>query len=471
MDKKILSKIFIILFVFIFLILNFSFSKAAFTEDFNNMLYPDGISPSTNNYDIQDNKTRYVCNKVLVKYNGNNNYYIINFIRASYDNTKRLYLNSNNVVCMEDALYMQCLKWTGSTWSYSCWSGFGSANASNISGEPSYISISTNSEIINSSKDIYSNSSFTNVSYKAKYIFTNPSFITTQEELKKGNFDILKIDAGSLDYSSSEGKFLLNIYSGIQISDNLYNYYIKKSILLEYSSNYMYQNNLDLYYYIPRDKLGLDFSNGQSYMFELKEKGGDTIYNSIKFIVTGMTSEEEKKNYDDLTHEKMDEQTSAIKENTETNKGILSSIGNLISYINPFSENFFVYKLIELLGNLLKSLFVPSSEFMSNWFTDISNYFEEAFGILYFPIDLVIQVLGRFNGITGQEPIITFGNLELFGVTLIPAFTYNFNNILTTSAFKTVHDFYLITIDVILWLGLLVYCKNVCANIFRWQIY
>ena len=30
--------------------------------------------------------------------------------------------------------------------------------------------------------------------------------------------------------------------------------------------------------------------------------------------------------------------------------------------MNPASENFFVYKLIELLGELLKSLFVPSEE-------------------------------------------------------------------------------------------------------------
>ena len=31
---------------------------------------------------------------------------------------------------------------------------------------------------------------------------------------------------------------------------------------------------------------------------------------------------------------------------------------NILDYLNPFSENFFGYKLIELLGNLLKMLFV-----------------------------------------------------------------------------------------------------------------
>ena len=112
---------------------------------------------------------------------------------------------------------------------------------------------------------------------------------------------------------------------------------------------------------------------------------------------------------------------------------------------------------------MFKSLFVPDDEFLSNWFTEVS---EDAFGILYYPVDLVIQVLGRFSGISGQEPVISFGNFSLFGAVLISSFTYNFNDLLSNSTLQNIHDFYLITIDVILWLGLLVYCKNVLANIF-----
>lgn len=36
-----------------------------------------------------------------------------------------------------------------------------------------------------------------------------------------------------------------------------------------------------------------------------------------------------------------------------------SNLGNWLSYINPFSENFFGYKLIDLLSQALTSLFVP----------------------------------------------------------------------------------------------------------------
>ena len=41
---------------------------------------------------------------------------------------------------------------------------------------------------------------------------------------------------------------------------------------------------------------------------------------------------------------------------------MFSLIGSILSYLNPFSENFFGIKLLELLGDLLKALFVPSDE-------------------------------------------------------------------------------------------------------------
>lgn len=305
-------------------------------------------------------------------------------------------------------------------------------------------------------------------------LFVKPFFITTKEELETGTFDYLKINSGDFTEFTEYGKeFYLLCYYYSGDSNDIESLYPRKEILLNGKDSkyyYSWNSNWTYTYFVPFGDLGLDFKEGNEYAFRLVVKDSDGVitkrFDYIRFTIGVISDLDKELNSDQITQGKLDEQTEAIKENTETNKGILSSIGNLISYINPFSENFFVYKLIELLGDLLKSLFVPGEDFMSEWFTDISSYFEEAFGILYFPIDLVIQVLGRFNGITGQEPVITFGNLELFGAVLIPSFTYNFNDILTTPAFKTVHDFYLITIDVILWLGLLVYCKNVCANIF-----
>lgn len=96
------NKIFIILTLFI-VILNFCTNnvKALYSDDFTDMIYPEGITPNMGNTDVQANMTRYVCNKVLVKYNGNGSYYLINYISTDYSNSRRLYLTSSNIVEME----------------------------------------------------------------------------------------------------------------------------------------------------------------------------------------------------------------------------------------------------------------------------------------------------------------------------------------------------------------------------------
>lgn len=67
----------------------------------------------------------------------------------------------------------------------------------------------------------------------------------------------------------------------------------------------------------------------------------------------------------------------ALKENNETNKNIFQKIGDIFNILNPFSENFFAYKLIELLLNALKSLFIPSDNFFNNWLADLNEYFRQ----------------------------------------------------------------------------------------------
>lgn len=459
--KKNVLYSFIFCFIFLFLIFLTNTSNAASEyysfEDDNYGTIKYTIPDNAVNYCISQYHEGYYC----FIYTDNSNYRFA--VRNENDTYKivALYTDSNYTI---QANYYRCH--TTDNWAiqpfYNTDLGcyfldFASCSSALLENEVLYFSI------FNTSSQDLMNIDDNTLFYDN---FDEPSFITSKDELESGKFDVLKIDAGDLDYSDASSRFLLNIYLGTYINDNIYNYSIQKTILLEYSSSYLYKNNLDLYYYIPRDKLGIDLSNGKRYMFELKEKGGDSVYSNINFTITGLTLEDEKNNYDDLTHQKMDEQTEAIKESNETNKGIWGTLKEVLSFINPFSENFFVYKLLELLSDLLKSLFVPSSEFMSQWFTDISDYFEEAFGILYYPVDLVIQVLSRFDSITGQEPVISFGNLTLFNVVLIPAYSYNFNDLLSNDTLQMIHNFYLITIDVILWLGLLVYCKNVCANIF-----
>lgn len=145
-----------------------------------------------------------------------------------------------------------------------------------------------------------------------KPVISKPNFMNTKEELSSGKFEILKIDAGDMDYDSDS--FILNIYDNYSIGDGVYNDYIQKSILLDKDSQYRVVSDLNIYYYIPQSNLGIDLTNGKRYTFDITSRGEDKeVYDSVTFEVGGLTSEEEQQNKDD-------EQTDAIKENTETNK-------------------------------------------------------------------------------------------------------------------------------------------------------
>lgn len=71
----------------------------------------------------------------------------------------------------------------------------------------------------------------------------------------------------------------------------------------------------------------------------------------------------------------------------------------MLDYLNPFSENFFVYKLIELLGNLLKDLFIPSQERL----TAISDTVTSKFSFITSIKEAVNAMQNMFNNL-GTAP-------------------------------------------------------------------
>lgn len=157
----------------------------------------------------------------------------------------------------------------------------------------------------------------------------------------------------------------------------------------------------------------------------------------------------------DVTNDKLDQQTDAIKENTLTNKGIWETIKEIVSFLNPFSENFFVYRLIELLVDAIKSLFIPSDDFFSTYFTELKEWFSDRLGFLFYPFELVIDILNKIVNINFVEPQINIPDIcEPFTDNkLINATTFNFNDLLDNNILKTVHDIYLVCVD-----SFLVFC-------------
>ena len=102
-----------------------------------------------------------------------------------------------------------------------------------------------------------------------------------------------------------------------------------------------------------------------------------------------------------------------LDEANETSKGILGKIKDILSYINPFSENFFAYKLVELIINGLKSLIVPDNFDFINDFKDV---LENKLGFLAsVPIQLLDYVLSLKDKVFTPVTSITFPKISFFG--------------------------------------------------------
>lgn len=122
------------------------------------------------------------------------------------------------------------------------------------------------------------------------------------------------------------------------------------------------------------------------------------------------------------TQNKIDETNNALSgdsnDESSSSCGVICKLKNLLSYINPLSEKFFAYKLVELLIDALKSLIVPDD---MSFVTDFVDALESKLGfigaipgqIIEFAINLVSASWTEFNSIS-------FPSISIFG--------YNFWN-------------------------------------------
>lgn len=159
-----------------------------------------------------------------------------------------------------------------------------------------------------------------------------------------------------------------------------------------------------------------------------------------------------------------------LDEANETSKGILGKIKDILSYINPFSENFFAYKLVELIINGLKSLFIPSDDFFSNWWNDFKSFMEAKLGFLTKPLDIFITFISSYLNLSEDNiiiniPDITVPNFE--DNILIHSQTFNWKELLQSkTSFNNLWQLYLDFVDVFLIFNFIGLCEGVYARIF-----
>lgn len=301
----------------------------------------------------------------------------------------------------------------------------------------------------NSCRDSYNLTSLNNFYINvADYYFINKKILDNFE--KNTTYTI------SFDVDTSIVPFLFSVGYGngsyqydIIYKSNLYNGHLSLTFTTPDSSDFQ-----DLFIRVPRYNSSVSFTANVSNIM----------------LVKGSVEKDYEPYGEQICTNKIDDTNSKLDEQNETSKGILGKLKDLISYINPFSENFFVYKLIELLIDALKSLFIPEDNFFTEWWNDFKMYIDLKLGFLTTPFEIFINFINSYLDLSEDNiiidiPEITVPNFE--DHVIIEAQTFNWKELLESkTSLNTLWQLYLDFIDVYLILNFLGLCNNTYARIF-----
>lgn len=460
---KLRNLLFIVLFILLFLFLSGDVYALTFT---------DNTSNNTGEYVVPnppDDLSSYLTDNYIVYVELNNDVPVYYIFYSYYDSNSFFYHDVSRISFTADGNYMNSLTYTVSTskWKYDGKVGNRSIPISHSSGSKSW-------KIIYYNANIYTDVNKTSLWFDNNSVI-NPYIMNTKDNLTMLDIDTLMIDSGNVDIEAGYFDFIVSVSSQGSSDSNVV--YTTK---LDSTSDFYRSGGLNGdYYEIPVSVFKKFLSQGDKveYILLYKLVGSDTSDTDTVSVVYGGVVDNPTDNILNSGFNKIANIMSGLndtfekshKESEETQKGILNTIKQVIGFINPLSENFFVYKLIDLLLDLLIKVFVPSSEFFSEWFSDLNEYFGDRFGMLYYPFELIVDILNRVKNLTSSlngNFVLKTPNLDIFGTTLIPAYEFNFNEFLQNETFKTVYDVYLTSVDVILICCLVILCKNTFVEVF-----
>ena len=132
-------------------------------------------------------------------------------------------------------------------------------------------------------------------------------------------------------------------------------------------------------------------------------------------------------------------------------------MGELLSYINPFSENFFVYKLIELLGDLLQGLFVPDENYFNSNIENLKTSLSAKI-----PYEDYIEMFETIQQVESGETI----SIDLGGYK-VGNNTFNFNNFIDFSWITQYKTTWYAWVRGVIFVLLIIYNINQIMKLFR----
>ena len=147
-------------------------------------------------------------------------------------------------------------------------------------------------------------------------------------------------------------------------------------------------------------------------------------------------------------------------------KNVFQKIGKVIqSLINKIQE--VITSIFTSIVNALKSLFLPSDDFISDFFDEQYDYLQSKLGILLAPFTIIGQVLNRFINLAPNHSISYNGfTFPIWNIRLIPAFNFDFVDFYSQKPeIVSLYNYYKMGITAIIYILFLMLCYKKFKNL------
>lgn len=181
-----------------------------------------------------------------------------------------------------------------------------------------------------------------------------------------------------------------------------------------------------------------------------------TTTNTDTYVVKDETTGENKVNNDKITDTDKDivNSSSSDSNGDRDGWGVLDFLGGILDKIIDFFSVIkkILFSLLDFLFNFfdkLVALFVPSSDFWSDFSSDLTTDLEGSLGLLFQPFELLGGLLERYNNIEFGEPklVIPAFTLPIWDIPVWEEREINFNSFVENEVLHGLHEIYLVAVD------------------------
>ena len=131
-------------------------------------------------------------------------------------------------------------------------------------------------------------------------------------------------------------------------------------------------------------------------------------------------------------------------------------LADIVSFINPFSDNFLGKKIVSLIGDLLKSLFVPEDDYFTNKIDSLKSSLNDRIPYQQYLDDM--DSLKNANNTRNNNDISTFVSLNNYTIT--DKLVININKFIDFGIFSKYKSTWFVWVRVVIYVLLLLYNIN-----------